>query len=193
MESKASGRSARRGGHFVRPLNDLRLPHLADYLGQGLPFHKLHRVVMHAPLAPDRVDLNDVGVLQRGGGQGFIVEPLQLAGIENGSKREGLQRHPATQRDLLGFVDDAHSAATNLPADAEIAERPRGGVRADPSLRGAENRKAAILAPLPRIVQPTTRAMAAGPAIAGHIPGGPWQTPRCPAVRRPGVSPSPGR
>ena len=66
---KAQDQAARQLRHFG-PLGRLvlrhqagHLPHLADHLSERLPFDVLHRVVMHAALTADRVDLYDAGVL----------------------------------------------------------------------------------------------------------------------------------
>ena len=93
-----------------------------DERGQRLALDELHRVVVHAPLAADREDRHDVGVVQLRGGLGLYLEPPQLMGVERRGEGQHLQRHPAAERDLLGLEDDPHRAPAYHPADAEVAQ-----------------------------------------------------------------------
>ena len=77
---------------------------------------------MHAALAAYGVHGHDIGVMQLGGGLGFVVETLQLLGVEGGGEGQHLQGHAASQRQLHRFIDDAHAAATDLAQDGKIAE-----------------------------------------------------------------------
>ena len=95
---------------------------LGDHRGQGLAVDELHGVVVHAALAADGVDRDDVRVVQAGGGLGLDLEPLELPGVERRGERQDLQRHAAAERDLLGLVDDPHAAAADLAEDAEVAQ-----------------------------------------------------------------------
>ena len=79
----------------ARRLQALEPAQLADQGGQGLALDELHRVVMHAPLAADREDRHDVGVVQLRRGLGLDLEPLQLPGVERRGERQHLQ---ATRR-----------------------------------------------------------------------------------------------
>jgi hypothetical protein len=47
---------------------------VVDYLCQALPLDELHGVVMDAAFAADGVDGDDVRVVERGGGAGFVFE-----------------------------------------------------------------------------------------------------------------------
>ena len=49
-------------------------------------------------------------------------EPLEMAGVEQGVRRQDLERDVAAERLLLGLVDDPHAAAADLAEDAEVAE-----------------------------------------------------------------------
>ncbi len=82
----------------------------------------LHRVVVDAPLATDREDRHDIGMMQLGCGLGLGLEPTQLVGIQRRGERQYLQRHLAVERDLLGLVDDPHAAPADLAEDAEVAQ-----------------------------------------------------------------------
>jgi hypothetical protein len=44
------------------------------------------------------------------------------ARVDRGGGRHYFQGHAAAEGDLLGFVDDAHAAPTDLADDPEIAE-----------------------------------------------------------------------
>ena len=94
----------------------------AMHLGQALALDELHRVVVDAALAADGVDRDDVRVVERGGGAGFVLEAGELLLVEHRGERQHLQRDAAAERDLLGLVDDAHAAAAQLAEDAEVAE-----------------------------------------------------------------------
>ncbi len=93
-----------------------------DDLGQRLPLDILHGVVVGVALTADAEDRYDVGMVQAGRGLRFILEPLQLPGIQRGGKRQYLQRHPAAEGNLLRFVHHAHATAADLAHQAEVAE-----------------------------------------------------------------------
>ena len=77
---------------------------------------------MDAAIAADGVDRDDVRMLQASSGQGFVLEALQLLGIQRCSEGQDFQGHAAAQGDLLRFIDDAHAAAAHLAQQAKIAE-----------------------------------------------------------------------
>src|SRR5262245_49216939 len=54
---------------------------------------------------------------------GFVLEPLQLLGVQGGGERQYFQGHASAERQLLSFVDHSHTTATNLADDAKVAER----------------------------------------------------------------------
>jgi hypothetical protein len=95
---------------------------LLNQLRQALPFDKLHRIEVHAPLAANRVDTDNVWVVELRGGLGFVLESLQLAAIEDRGQREDLQRHAASKGQLPRFVDNPHPAAANFTYDLEVAQ-----------------------------------------------------------------------
>ena len=55
---------------------------IADHGGQAFAFNELHGVVVHAALAAHRVDRHNVLVIQVGGRLRFVLETLQLLGIQ---------------------------------------------------------------------------------------------------------------
>ena len=91
-----------------------RVAHQGQDLGQALPFHELHRVVVHAVLLTGRIDTDDVRMLQCRGGVGLTGEPLERVGVEHGGKWQHLQGNVPLQRKLFGLVNDPHAAATNF-------------------------------------------------------------------------------
>ena len=85
---------------------------------------------MHAALAADVMDRDDVGVVQAGGGLGLGLEALQLPAVQGRSERQHLQRHPPPQRDLLGLVDHPHAASADLADQPEVAQPAEQSVAA---------------------------------------------------------------
>ena len=119
---------ASRAGHsrvvaIVGKCRSARGTYLLDHLRQALAFDELHRVEVDAAIGTDGVDRHDVGVVQLAGRAGFVAEACQAALIEHRREGQHLQGHAAAERDLLGFVDDAHAAAADLADDAEVAQR----------------------------------------------------------------------
>src|SRR5262249_27965897 len=101
---------------------------LAEALDKGrkaLAFNMLHVVVMDAAVTAHRIDGNYIGMVQRSGRTGFIIEALELARVESGSKRQHLQGDPAAQRQLEGFIDRAHAAAADLLEQSKIPQQAR--------------------------------------------------------------------
>ena len=65
------------------------------------------------------------------GRAGFVLEAGELLLVEHRGERQHLQRHAAAERNLLGFVDDAHAAAAEFAEDAEVANVASGKIGAD--------------------------------------------------------------
>jgi hypothetical protein len=115
-----------------------------DQLGERLTFDVLHGVVVDAALRADRVDRDDMRMMQAGRCPRFVAEPLQLAFVQQAGQRQNLQRDAALERRLLRFVHHAHPTPTEFPADAEVAQQAavqevaeRGRVAAGGRLRRA--------------------------------------------------------
>ena len=72
-------------------------PLLGDQVRQRAALDKLHCEEVDAALLPDRVDGDDVLMVQTGGGAGFVVEALQLARVERGRERQYLQGDTASE------------------------------------------------------------------------------------------------
>ena len=75
------GRLARRTGHDVRRAA-IALVGLAEPIGQRAALDELHGVVVHAPVAADREDRHDVGVVQGRHDLRLDLEPRQLPGVD---------------------------------------------------------------------------------------------------------------
>jgi hypothetical protein len=68
-----------------------------DHLRKALPVDILHGVVVDAALATDEIDVNNVGVVQVGGGLHLPFEPLELLGIKHPGKGQHLESHAPTE------------------------------------------------------------------------------------------------
>src|SRR5262249_11184848 len=93
---------------------------LTNDFGEGSSFDELHGVEVHAALAADRVDRNDVRMMQLGRGLRLVLEALQMLGIHCRSERQDLEGNAAPQRKLFGFIDDSHASPAQFAQDAEI-------------------------------------------------------------------------
>src|SRR5436190_869314 len=94
-----------------------------DELTQCEAFNELHGVKMDAAFAADKVDGDDVLMVQAGGGFGFVVKSLQLFLVHCGCEREHLEGYPPAERDLLRLVYHPHAATAHFMQEPEIAER----------------------------------------------------------------------
>ena len=104
-----------------QPIDLERAP--CDLMLQRRPVEKLHDEKRAAVLLADIVDRADVGVVQRRCGSRLAAESCQRVGIPRQVWRQELQRDKPMQPRVLGFVDDAHAAATQLLDDAIVGER----------------------------------------------------------------------
>ena len=109
------GRASRRAAALLPPP-------LGDRLGQGLALDELHGVVVDAALAADRIDRDDVRVVELGGGQGLGLEPAELGRVHRRGERQDLQGHAAIERTLDRLVHHAHAAPADLGRIAEVAQ-----------------------------------------------------------------------
>ncbi len=83
-----------------------------DRLVQGLPSHILHGDEELAFGFIDIVDVNDVGVIETGGGFGLAHEAAAAVGIADGFGQQHFESDVAIQMAVAGFVDRAHAAFT---------------------------------------------------------------------------------
>jgi hypothetical protein len=87
-----------------------------------LPVDELHYVVVNPALVADRVDRHDLLVLDLGSRQGLGLEALKATGVNGRGEREDLERDAPAERDLLGLIDDPHSAPAHLAQQAKVAQ-----------------------------------------------------------------------
>jgi hypothetical protein len=85
---------------------------------------------MEALVRAHAVDRHDVGMVQAGHRLGLALEAVELARVEQGVAGQDLEGDVPAEGDLLGLVDDAHTAAADLAEDAVIPQllqlgRPR--------------------------------------------------------------------
>ena len=80
---------------------------------------------MHAPFGADREYRHNVRMIERPRRAGFVLKPIELLFVEHRGKRQHLERHPTSNRNLLGLVDHAHPAPTDFLENAEVAELTR--------------------------------------------------------------------
>ena len=94
---------------------------------QRLALHQLHDNVVHAGAAgrlADVVDVDDVRVIERGGGARLPIQPVQQLGIRAGA--EHLDRHRPAQPRIASAVDLAHAARAQT-VDHLVGPDPRAG------------------------------------------------------------------
>ena len=91
-----------------------------EAVAQGFAFEQLHGDERLPVVLVDVVDRTDVGVLERGGGAGLALEPLEGLRIADQILGQELQRDAAAELQVLGLVDDAHAAAAELREDAVV-------------------------------------------------------------------------
>jgi hypothetical protein len=63
------------------------------------------------------IDRADIGVIDGGGGPGFMDEALSFIHAFQSLRGEKLERHGPLELGILGLVDDAHSAFAELLQD----------------------------------------------------------------------------
>ena len=73
----------------------------------------------------DRIDCDDVGVVQRGDGTGLAIEPAAALRIGGLRMRENLQRDFTSQLPVLGEEYLAHASGADGADDPVVAERGR--------------------------------------------------------------------
>ncbi len=79
----------------------------------GLTLDELHRVVADPVLRAVVKDADDVRMVQPGRQAGLGVEPSQVVRVGPESRANDLQRHPALERLMLGFVNHTHPPAAD--------------------------------------------------------------------------------
>ena len=96
---------------------------------------ELHHDEVGAILAADVVNGDDVGMIQGGGGLGFLDEAQLAVGVGDLVGRQNLDRDKAVQLRIAGLVDDAHTALAQLLDDLVVRNGPADhGAVSPPSL-----------------------------------------------------------
>ncbi len=91
-------------------------------LVEGFPLDQLHGQKVDAVRFVDRVQGDDVGMVQPGDGLGLAREPGQPIGVRGHLLGQHLQRHVAPQLGVLGAIDVPHAARTELGGDPVVGE-----------------------------------------------------------------------
>ena len=89
---------------------------------EGLALDQLHREEPAAAVLLDRVDGDDVGVVERGEGARLTLEAGQALGVLRHRRREHLDRDVAPELRVRGAVHLAHPARADGGGDAVVAE-----------------------------------------------------------------------
>jgi len=96
-----------------------------DVLGQILALNKLHDECTDLPGLLQPMDDRDVGVVQRGQGPGFALEPRAAVRVGGERLRQDLDRDVAPQAGIARAVDFAHPARTDEAHDLVGAQASR--------------------------------------------------------------------
>src|SRR4051794_40590714 len=92
----------------------------ANQVFEGGTVKELHRQESAAVLFSDVVDGADIGMIQRRRCLRFALKAGQDLRVAGDIVRQKLQRHKAMQAHVFSFVDDSHSASTELLEDAVV-------------------------------------------------------------------------
>ena len=104
---------------------------LVTELVQAQAVDKLHHVVMLPALVADSEYGHDVRVMEAARRLGLAIEPFHLFLVVQDADRQHLERDPAAQYLLLGFVHHPHSTPADLANDPEAGDcrnRARGSI-----------------------------------------------------------------
>jgi len=102
---------------------DIKGPALFESIVEVAAGDVLHGNVVVPRLLIRVVDVNDVGMIQCGSGQSFLLEAtseLTILGQEGGHDFDG---DMAVERGLVGFVDGGHPTPPDFFQDAVFAQR----------------------------------------------------------------------
>ena len=89
---------------------------------QGHAVQKLHGDERLAVLLANFVDRADIGMIQRRSGLRLALKARQRLRVSGNLVGQKLQGDKAAERDVLGFVDDAHPAAAEFLDDAVVRD-----------------------------------------------------------------------
>jgi hypothetical protein len=94
----------------------------ADAMLQRLAFEPLHHDEMLALVLADVVDGADVRVVERGGGAGFALKPLDGLWIAGQLRWQKLQRDASAEANVFRLINHTHPAAAKLVDDAIVGD-----------------------------------------------------------------------
>ncbi len=89
---------------------------------QGGAIDELHGKVVQSLVGVDCIGLDDVRVVDAGGGPGFIDETLDEGDVLSESRQEDFERDVAIQADLASQINCAHAANADFADDGKVAE-----------------------------------------------------------------------
>ena len=100
------------------------------HLRERLPFEQLHDDEVLPLVLLDGVNRADVGMVQRRGGASLALEALERRRVLGQLGGQELERDAAAEARVLGFVDDAHPAASEPAHDRVMGNAlPDQGIR----------------------------------------------------------------
>ena len=95
---------------------------LDDEITERFPFDVLHREEQHAVGFFDRIDRDDVGVIERGRGLGLAQEARPRLRVVTAVVEHHLQRDGAAQPCVFSLVNFAHPARSEALDDAVMRD-----------------------------------------------------------------------
>ncbi len=97
---------------------------IRDHLRQGRALDVFHGEKRDAVRFLDRVDRDDVGVVERRNSLGLAAEPFESLGIGGHFRRQDLDGHLAVELGIAGKPHLTHSALTELAKDLVVEHHP---------------------------------------------------------------------
>jgi len=124
VDDPAHVRRVERVGDLDRELEQRLGAHRAggDPCGQRLALEELHDEERPAVLLVDVEDAADVRMGQRGCRTGLPLQPLERLGVVREVLRQELQGDVPAEAQVLGLIDDAHSASPDPFEDAVVGD-----------------------------------------------------------------------
>ena len=93
-----------------------------DAVLERLPVEKFHGDERASAIFGNFVDGADVGMIQGRGGASFAAETFEGLRVLGDVVRQEFQRDEAAERNILGFIDNAHPPTAELFDDAEMRD-----------------------------------------------------------------------
>ena len=128
MDDTISVSVAQRFTHFGHYSLDHGYRELADLLDNRVersPIHELHDEIEQFFGLFDRVNRNDMGMIERGCRSGLELEPLYHTVTKQECRQHDLDGHLAIQLYVMREEDGGHSAGSQLGKDLVLPQRSR--------------------------------------------------------------------